>query len=185
MRPDLNYDAVMERMFGDIQALENREDKEIETWNKKNNMNNAYTERRTLEISKQAKIRKKGGQITAEAPVIQAKTGEEPVRGGIHNLEESSLIDFVLRIHPQEKGVKRLYRECIRTSGHITIEHLKRFLGKKLSYEPYYHFQIMTPLFSGKQVVLDDQITLREIRTDISDRRRDEILILQYRRFII
>jgi E3 ubiquitin-protein ligase RNF1/2 len=191
LRPDLNYDAIVKKMFGDIEALENSEDKEIESWNKRNNMNNAYTERRTREISKQAKNRKKAvkQQPLRQSPIeslpVPVDRGVGLISGGIRNLTESNLIDFVLRIHPQEKGIQRLHRECIRTSGDITIEHLKRFLGRKLAYEHYHHFQIITPLVSGKQVVLDDQMTLREIRNQISDRRRGEVLMLQYRRHIL
>ena len=225
LRPDLNYDAVMKKLFGDIEKLEMNEMKEIEIWNRRNNMNNAYTERRTLEIEKQAKLRKKParkspvltligsananangnvddvhGSPSATAAAASAATSAAPrfvcrrgrrntpqpnikvIKGGIRNLSESNLIDFVLRIHPQEKGVKRLHRECIRTSGDITIEHLKKFLGKKLSYEPYYAFQIITTMFSGKQIVLDDDISLNEVRDEIADRRDGTVMMLQYRR---
>ena len=191
MLADAGVDAIVKKMFGDIEALENSEDKEIESWNKRNNMNNAYTERRTREISKQAKNRKKAvkQQPLRQSPIeslpVPVERGVGLISGGIRNLTESNLIDFVLRIHPQEKGIQRLHRECIRTSGDITIEHLKRFLGRKLAYEHYHHFQIITPLVSGKQVVLDDQMTLREIRNQISDRRRGEVLMLQYRRHIL
>ena len=57
-------------------------------------------------------------------------------------LQESPLIDFVLRRHPQETVVDRLKREYIRTSQDITVENLKMFLGKKLSYWPHSHFQV-------------------------------------------
>ena len=123
-------------------------------------------------------------QSPIESLQVPVERGVGLISGGIRNLTESNLIDFVLRIHPQEKGIQRLHRECIRTSGDITIEHLKRFLGGKLAYEHYHHFHIITPLVSGKQVVLDDQMTLREIRNQISDRRRGEVLMLQYRRHI-
>ena len=224
LRPDLNYDAVMKKLFGDIEKLEMNEMKEIQIWNRRNNMNNAYTERRTLEIEKQAKLRKKPARkspvligsananvddvhgspsataaasaAASTAPRFVVNTANngrrgrrntpqpniKVIKGGIRNLRESNLIDFVLRIHPQEKGVKRLHRECIRTSGDITIEHLKKFLGKKLSYEPYYAFQIITTMFSGKQIVLDDDISLNEVRDEIADRRDGTVMMLQYRR---
>lgn len=57
-------------------------------------------------------------------------------------LRESPLIDIILRRHPQETVVERLNREFIRTSKDMTISILKQFLGKKLSYQPYTHFQV-------------------------------------------
>jgi|AntRauTorckE5430_2_1112549.scaffolds.fasta_scaffold00288_5 hypothetical protein len=174
-------------MFGDVEALESHQDKEIESWNKRNNMNNAYTTRRNLEISKQANIRRKGRSKVGEKGVdIEGSeesklTSAKIICGGIRNLEESPLIDFVLRLHPQEKRVQRLHRECIRTAEEITIGHLKRFLGKKVVYEPYFQFQICITLLGGKLVVLDDEITLRDVRDDISDKRSGKIMVLQYR----
>jgi len=176
-------------MFGDIEALEDHEEKEIESWNKRNNMNNAYTELRKREITKQAKLRKKGYKAApkspSEAAAVEEESSETPVQHiseGIRNLEESKLVDFILRIHPQEKGVTRLHRECIRTSEEITIGHLKKFLGKKLAYEPYYHFQIIITLSGGKPMILDDEITLKEVRREIWDRRSGTVMMLQYRR---
>lgn len=181
----------MKKMFGDVEALESHQDKEIESWNKINNMNNAYTQRRNIEISKQAEIRRKGkskvGEKMADVEAAEENklTSSKIIRGGIRNLEESKLINFVLRLHPQEKGVQRLHRECIRTSEEITIGHLKKFLGKKLVYQPYFHFQIFITLLGGKLLVLDDDITLKDVRDDISDKRNEKIMILQYRRFLV
>ena len=65
---------MKESSFGDIEALENSEDKEIESWNKRNNMNNAYTERRTREISKQAKNRKRqSNNLCGKVPLNHCK----------------------------------------------------------------------------------------------------------------
>jgi hypothetical protein len=61
---------------------------------------------------------------------------------GIAGLKESPLIDIVLRRHPQETAVDRLRKEYIRTSKEITVEALKIFLGKKLDYSPFLHFQV-------------------------------------------
>ncbi len=62
-------------------------------------------------------------------------------------LQESPLIDIVLRRHPQETAVERLNREYIRTSKDMTISILKQFLGKKLSYQPCTHFQVRFKFF--------------------------------------
>lgn len=60
----------------------------------------------------------------------------------IVGLNESSLINFILRRHPQETAVDRLRREYIRTSQDLTVKILKDFLAKKLSYSPPSHFQV-------------------------------------------
>ncbi len=44
LRPDRNYDTIMEGMYGDIEVLEAREAKEIEDFNRRNNMNNSYSQ---------------------------------------------------------------------------------------------------------------------------------------------
>jgi hypothetical protein len=69
------------------------------------------------------------------------ETANPPGRG-IVGLKESPLIEIVLRRHPQETAVDRLRKEYIRTSIDMTVEVLKIFLGKKLGYSPYTHFQV-------------------------------------------
>ena len=54
----------------------------------------------------------------------------------------SPLVDFVLRRHPMERVVSRLRKEMLRTSKDIRIGQIKRFLGLKLSYEPWSQFQV-------------------------------------------
>ena len=71
----------------------------------------------------------------------------------------------------------------MRATGEMPIYALKRYLGKKLSYEPYSHFQALV-VAGGKGVVLDDSITLSEIRRDICDVSGDDVLmVLHYRIF--
>ena len=97
----------------------------------------------------------------------------------IHNLKESPLVEFILRKDSRENSVDRLYRECLKVSEEITIGHLKQFLGKKLAHEPYADFHI-TVNSGGRQVVLDDSIKLKEIRSQICDYYEGMMLILQY-----
>jgi len=75
--------------------------------------------------------------------------------------------------------VPRLYRECLKVSQEITIGHLKKFLGKKVAYEPWDDFQI-TVNAGGRQVVLDDSIQLRQVGTEICDFYEGMMLVLQY-----
>ena len=144
----------MTKLFGDIEKLEMNEMKEeIEIWNHRNNMNNAYTERRTLEIEKQAELRKNPARKSSVL-IGSANGNVDNVHGSPSATAAASAAadSVVLRmIHPQEeKGVKQLHRECIHTSGDITIEHLKKFLN--------------------------------EVRDEVVDRCDGTVMMLQYRR---
>lgn len=84
---------------------------------------------------------------TSQTPDDMAATNARSPSTFVVGLQESPLIDFVLRRHPQETLVDRLKREYIRTSQDMTISNLKVFLGKKLSYEPHSHFQVRIQTF--------------------------------------
>eukprot|EP00559_Dactyliosolen_fragilissimus_P005822 CAMPEP_0184859694 /NCGR_PEP_ID=MMETSP0580-20130426/4687_1 /TAXON_ID=1118495 /ORGANISM="Dactyliosolen fragilissimus" /LENGTH=319 /DNA_ID=CAMNT_0027356479 /DNA_START=144 /DNA_END=1103 /DNA_ORIENTATION=- len=179
LRPDLNFDLLIRNLYGDIEALEKQEEVENETLNKAKNMNNAYAESRRLGIMQQAVNRRKS------KPQPTGWKRRAPNKPTIFNLEESPLIDFVLRRHPQETLVDRLYREHLRTNNEITMKFLKKFLGQKLSYENFHLFQILT-VAGGRPIVLDDPITLADVKRDIADVHDDgSVLVLQYRIFPI
>lgn len=61
---------------------------------------------------------------------------------GLVNVRESEVVDLVLRKHNDERNVDRLRKEYLRVSKEITVEVLKKFLGKKLSYSYPSHFQV-------------------------------------------
>jgi len=89
---------------------------------------------------------------------------------------QKNLISFVLRRHPKETGVARLDREYIRTSGELKIIHLKKFLGIKLGFERFEEFQIII-MAEGKGVILDESLTLDNIRNSILDSRSGEFVL--------
>jgi len=92
----------------------------------------------------------------------------------------SPLIDFIVRKHPMEKVVDRLRKELLRTSKEMKVGQLKRFLGSKLNYQPWSHFQISIPM-GGKLVTLDDSIKLACVFADVCDNNTDASLVFQYR----
>jgi len=63
----------------------------------------------------------------------------------------------------------------------MTVRILKVFLGKKLSYFPDSHFQIMT-IADDNVVILPDDMTLALVRRDICDDPMNEV-IFHYRIF--
>ena len=102
-----------------------------------------------------------------------------PEYANIHNFKQTTLIEFILRKDPKENIVKRLDRECLKVSHDITIQHLKRFLGKKLRYNVWTDFHI-TVSAGGRQVVIDDSIALKEVRWQIGDYTEGAMLMLYY-----
>ena len=61
---------------------------------------------------------------------------------GLVNVRESEVVDLVLRKHNDEKLIDRLRKEYLRVSKEITVEVLKKFLSKKLSYSYPSHLQV-------------------------------------------
>lgn len=70
------------------------------------------------------------------------------------NSSTAALIDFILRRHPQETLVDSLKREYVRTSQEMTVENLKVYLGKKLSYSQYSHFQVSSFRLLGSMIAI-------------------------------
>eukprot|EP00571_Detonula_confervacea_P013387 CAMPEP_0172303306 /NCGR_PEP_ID=MMETSP1058-20130122/4852_1 /TAXON_ID=83371 /ORGANISM="Detonula confervacea, Strain CCMP 353" /LENGTH=306 /DNA_ID=CAMNT_0013014057 /DNA_START=38 /DNA_END=958 /DNA_ORIENTATION=- len=177
LRPDTNFDELINSLYGDIEKLEKYEEAEIKKLNKKN-MNNAYAESRKRGILHQAEQRKKRTSLPTGA---MGESTHHPPANRVIGLKESHLIEVVIRRHPQETTVDKLKKEYIRTSQDMTVERLKIFLGKKLGYSPSSDFQIMT-IADDNAVVLPNDITLALVRRDICDNPMNEI-ILHYRIF--
>ena len=76
----------------------------------------------------------------------------------------------MLRRHPQETVVASLGHEYIRTASALTVQHLKKFLGLKLSRDRYEDFQIVI-VANGKGVILDENLSLEDIRKTILERQ--------------
>ena len=131
-------------IYGDVEKLEKYEEETVARINKERNMHNAFSESRKRGVHQQ-NMQKKQRRVGAGGE--SGGGGNAQRHGGVSassiaGLKESALIDFVLRRHPQESVVDRLKREYIRTSQDMTVENLKVFLGKKLSYFPHHHFQV-------------------------------------------
>ena len=137
VRPDPAFDQLIKSIYGDIEKVEQYEEEETLRLNKEKNMNNFTEQSRTLGIRHQSKQRKK--HVNIPSPETQSLTSSQPRLSG---LEESPLMEFVLRRYPQEKRVERLIKEHIRTSRDITVGTLKIFLAKKLGFSPPSHLQV-------------------------------------------
>ncbi|EED91804.1 hypothetical protein THAPSDRAFT_268817 [Thalassiosira pseudonana CCMP1335] len=183
LRPDPNFDNLIKSIYGNLEELEKFEEEEIMRLNRDQNMNNAYAESRKRGILHQSMHRKKRQSNQGESPRPTDTDNTTSRQSLITGLQESPLIDFVLRRHPQETVVERLKREYIRTSQDVTVKNLKMFLGQKLSYFPPSHFQILATV-GGNAVILPDDTTLALIQRDICDVSAAPI-VLHYRIFDI
>jgi len=183
LRPDPNFDNIIQNIYGDIEALEDFEEKKIENLNKAKNMNNAYSESRKRGIMQQAIHRRKKTSSSFPSTIISPSANNPVDRStSLSEAVEEAIapsIDFVLRRHPQETLVDCLNREYIRTSSSITIKHIKTFLSRKLEYEPESHFQILT-VSGGEGVIIDENVTMSEVQRDICN-SSDNNLILHFR----
>ena len=141
LRPDSNFDALMQKMLGDIVALEKAKDKEIESWNKEKNVNNSCAQSR--KIAMEERSRKKKNKVNEDdvnekqLDFDKRKADPGPVASRrkklkLVNIKRPVLVDFVLCRHPREKTIENLERQFIRTSELLSIRHIKRFLAGKL-----------------------------------------------------
>mmetsp|Transcript_17859 Transcript_17859/g.29244 ORF Transcript_17859/g.29244 Transcript_17859/m.29244 type:complete len:288 (-) Transcript_17859:18-881(-) len=174
VRPDPAFDQLLQSIYGDVEKVEQYEEEKTLRLNKEKNMNNFTDQSRKLGIRLQSKQRKKHVHV----PLSETQSlPSSPSR--VLGLEESSLIEFVLRRYPQESKVDRLIKEHLCTSRDITVDTLKIFLAKKLSFSPPSHLQILT-VVDDNYIVLPGDITLALIRRDICDDPTKEV-VLHYR----
>jgi len=141
----------MQKMLGDIVALESVKDKEIEHWNKEKNMNNSCVRSRKIGMREQRRKKKSklnkidsmeeeqtDGKRKATSESIESKR----IKVRLVNIKRPVLVDFVLRKHPKEQTIPCLERQYIRSSELLSIGHIKRFLGKKLLYEDWPNIEV-------------------------------------------
>jgi len=176
LRPDTNFDNLLASIYGDINKLEQMEEKQIELVNKRKYMNNAYAESRARGIMQQATRR---GNKKPNLGRFGNQPQPKPSSEG--DASESQLVNFVLRRHPQERLVCRLRREYLRTSSDITMLSLKKFLKIKLSYEgDVSDFQVLIPLGEEKNgVILDDDYSIGYVHNEMNNTDHD--IVLHYR----
>jgi len=97
----------------------------------------------------------------------------------VNFLEESPLVNFILRKDPSENLVRRLDKEFIRMNVQATVQILKSFLSEKLQWKEVDDIQIF--VFSeDKIVVLKNNRSLGDVQEELWH-PADEELLLHYR----
>lgn len=97
-------------------------------------------------------------------------------------MQESPLVNFVLRKDPRDNVLSRLDKEYLRTNINLSIQHLKNFLSRKLMCKDATTSDIQIYILSGEkqEVILDNSRTLGEVQGELWNLSDDE-MILYYR----
>ena len=182
LRRDDALDALISKIYPNLEEYEEQEERLIEDLNKTRNQNNAFTESCRQGIQNQA-----GRRRTSRAADLQAAAGKRkspPLvsmptrkRANQNGAEDPNLVHYVLRKHPHDQAIANLEREYLRSSSDVQVMHMKKFLCMKLGETCGFEIIIVA---SGKGVVLDDDLSLRDVCQHFWDGRSD--LILHYRK---
>lgn len=173
LRTDKSFDALMKSIHGNVDEIEKYQDEKIVKANEKT-IQQTIRNNATIRRNSSANVCR---QFTRQSSASSA-TSLIANNTGLINVRESEVVDLVLRKHNDEKHVDRLRKEYLRVSKEITIEVLKKFLSKKLSYSYPSHFQVLA-LVDENEVVLPEGVTLNLVLRDICD--TPEKLELYYR----
>jgi hypothetical protein len=97
-------------------------------------------------------------------------------------MQESPLVNFVLRKDPRDNVLSRLDKEYLRTNINLSMQHLKNFLSRKLMCKDTTTSDIQIYILSGEkqEVILDNSRTLGEVQGELWNLSDDE-MILYYR----
>lgn len=202
LRPDKRYDELIRSILGDVDQVEEHSKLRSEQINRAlfKSLNQVQQHRRQKRREDQKLKRKTSVASTvteieelseedgatpepseAETPVpLVTSTEPDLSLPRLQKVEETPLVEFFLQRHPAEHRLPRLNNEDIIMSGDATVGRLKTWLSCKLPGFESNHFEIL--LTSNKKpVLLDDHITLREIRHKISEVPLVEFMHLRYR----
>lgn len=168
LRPDPNFDALIAKIYPDLHAFERYEEKMIQQFNK------SRAELQVVRPPKRPRPPPRAPPQTTTATPKRARPAPER-----RAKPQANTVNFVLRVHPHETGVKGLAREYLSTSDQLKVMHLKKFLGLKLKYKPIDDFELLIAL-EDQCVVLNDHLSLAQILNTFANDNDVEI-ILHYR----
>lgn len=197
LRPDPNFDALIAKIYPDLEAFELYEERMIAAFNKsradaprhrpplpaKRQRSATGSTARSAELTRvERRTRVDRNTPRASAPT----TNLDPVTNGVtqppprrQKERQPNTVNFVLRVHPHETGVQALSREYLSTSDQLKIQHLKKFLGLKLDYSPVDDFEVLIAV-ENQCILLNDQLSLAQIVAQFSSEFEVEV-VLHYR----
>jgi len=192
LRPDPNFDALIARIYPDIDAFERYEERMLADFHKAR----ANT---PLQPPQQRLLAGSGGAPSSSSQRAPRSSGQPKRKSSSREYAAAAaakrprpavptatvnFVNFVLRLHPRETGVASLEREYLETSDQLKVQHLKKFLGLKLKYSPMDDFEILISL-EHQCVVLNEHLTLAQILEHFSQHNDlladDNNVVLHYR----
>ena len=176
LRPDPNFDALISKIYPDLDAFERYEERMIAAFNKQRaETKEVVGDRRAVAAQSSKRRLPPASRPQAPKRVAPPRAAEPPRKPEA----QPNVVNFILRVHPHETSVPGLAREYLSTSDQLKVQHLRKFLGMKLKYAPDDDFELLIAL-ENQCVVLNDQLSLGQIvshfATDI-----DIEVILHYR----
>jgi len=208
LRPDPNFDALIAKVYPDVDAFERYEERCIAAFHKtRSPVPAAQQPQQRNRSSRPLSPTTPGGArrpstTTAAAGgaghsggASAAASSKRPPTGGAAGQRSSATkrprvqppvaapatVNFVLRVHPHETGVPALAREYLETSDQLKIQHLKKFLGLKLKYSPMDDFEILIAL-QHQCVVLNENLSIAHIIEHFCQANDlDQHIVLHYR----
>lgn len=206
LRPDTNFDSIIAKVYPNLDEYEQHEEKMIEDFNRNRDQNNAFMnatqqgiQNQMLQRRKKTRVMDRGTKATQAAslpppaPKLKRKSpGDTDNASQSNNIpapkqtrteftepETGDLVNFVLKRYPQCTAIQDLERTYLRTSCELKIQHMKKFLGLKLSFESYRNLEII--ILAGqdpepKAVLLDDELTLKDVCQHFWDGKNDLVL---------
>mmetsp|Transcript_20907 Transcript_20907/g.48512 ORF Transcript_20907/g.48512 Transcript_20907/m.48512 type:complete len:302 (+) Transcript_20907:140-1045(+) len=199
LRYDTNFDAVIGKIYPNLDEYEENEEKMISDFNKARNLNNAFTQSCRQGMQNQLQHRRKKARPLedarpgSKAAAAQAKAKRRgadaepaPASKRHHGEESKNLVNFCLKKHPTEEHVEELERQYLRTAADLKIVHMKKYLQLKMktpTNNQTLHFEIV--IVNGeKAIILDDQLTLKDVCQHFWDGKSDVILHFRTVRFV-
>lgn len=201
LRKDPNFDAVIRKIYPQLEEYEAEQDAMIEKDNATNAVNRH--EQSTAAAKNAAKriqvqLRKGRHQLSrgggaagggtrggggrgggAKASVVSR--GVKPPRRDLQPIVESDVeFAFTLRRHPLEEQLQCLVKEYLKTSRFLTVLHLQKFLSMKIACTNSHTsilLTICTPVDNGVMPdPLDPNLTLEAIYKEMTAFRKHPIL---------
>mmetsp|Transcript_10554 Transcript_10554/g.15823 ORF Transcript_10554/g.15823 Transcript_10554/m.15823 type:complete len:172 (+) Transcript_10554:44-559(+) len=86
-----------------------------------------------------------------------AETGSQPAQTQNHSTP--GLTNFAMFLHPDEKTLKKLSKELLRTPGRCPIWRMKRYVADRIEHTPYSDLDIyiLPPIINEGDVIINSQ----------------------------
>lgn len=190
LRYDTNFDAVISKIYPNLDEYEENEEKMISDFNKARNLNNAFTQSCRQGMQNQLQHRRKKARpleearpgaksATAQAKAKRRATDSDsaPSKRHHHGEEPKNLVNFILRKHPTEERVEDLERQYLRTHEQLKVVHMKKYLTLKMKTADSQSLLFEIVIINGeKAIILDDQLTLKDVCQHFWDGKSDVTL---------